>query len=89
MHLFSGFGIALGVTSLFAVIMTGVTTVLCCKLRSQGSTDTQKLVGTSILYNLLSLFPEGTIINLDNKFYGLDTSYRICKNSLMVFKIRL
>ena len=37
--LFTGLGIALGVTSLVAVIMTGVTTVLCCKLRSLGSTD--------------------------------------------------
>ena len=42
--LFSGLGIALGVTSLVAVIMTGVTTVLCCKLRSQSSTDADKLV---------------------------------------------
>ena len=30
-------GIALGIVSLFAVIMTGVTTALCCKLKSQGS----------------------------------------------------
>ena len=34
-----------GVTFLVAVIMTGVTTVLCCKLRSLGSTDVHKLVG--------------------------------------------
>ena len=32
--LLPGLGSALGVTSLVAVIMTGVTTVLCCKLKS-------------------------------------------------------
>ena len=41
MCLFSGLGIALGVTSLVAVIMTGVTTVLCYKL---SSIPKQKLV---------------------------------------------
>ena len=45
MCLLPGLGTALGVTCLVAVVMTGVTTVLCCKLRSLGSTDVHKLVG--------------------------------------------
>jgi hypothetical protein len=40
----SGIGSALGVVSLFAVIMTGVIAVLCYKLRSQDSADANKLV---------------------------------------------
>ena len=36
------------VTFLVAVIMTGVTTVLCCKLRSQSSTNVQRLVAPGI-----------------------------------------
>jgi hypothetical protein len=40
----SGLGIALGTVSLFAVIMTGVTAALCCKLRSRDYTDANKLV---------------------------------------------
>ena len=55
-YLFSGLGIALGATSLVAVIMTGVIAVLCCKLRSQGSTGARKLVRTQ---PVASLFNEG------------------------------